>query len=122
MRADAERLRQGERLEHVYLAIGTVHPTATANDGAETVGKSRSETFVRPSPATAAERAADIFLSAQFWLALLIASVVYYWRFHSGTITFGANSVHYVLAFALGFAAYAAVADLPKALAEIALR
>ncbi len=120
--SNAETLRQGGRIEHVYRAIGTVHPTATANDGAETVGKSQSEIFVRPSPATAAERAADIFLSAQFWLALLIASVVYYWRFHSGTITFGANSVHYVLAFALGFAAYAAVADLPKALAEIALR
>ena len=122
LRSDAERLRQGERLEHVYRAIGTVHPTATATAGAETVGASGSETFVRPSPATAAERAADIFLSSQFWLALLIASVVYYWRFHSGTVTFGSNSVHYVLAFALGFAAYAAVADLPKALAEIVLK
>jgi hypothetical protein len=75
-----------------------------------------------PSPATAAERLADIFLTSQFGLALLIASIVYYWRFHSGTVTFGANSVHYVQAFALGFAAYAAVADLPKVLAELALR
>ena len=122
LRSDAEKLRQGERLEHVYRAIGTVHPTATATDGAETVGASGSDTFVRPSPATAAERAADIFLSSQFWLALLIASVIYYWRFHSGTVTFGSSSVHYVLAFALGFAAYAAVADLPKALAEIVLK
>lgn len=121
-RTDAEKLRQGDRLEHVYRAIGAVHPTATAVDGRETVGASSSDTFIGPSPANAAKRAADFFLSSQFWLALLIASVVYYWRFQSGTVIFGSSGVHYVQAFALGFAAYAAVADLPKALAEFALK
>jgi biopolymer transport protein ExbB/TolQ len=77
---------------------------------------------VNRSPATLAERLADVFLTTQFGLALLIASVVYYWRFHSGTVTFGSSSVHYIQAFILGFAAYAAVADLPKALVELALK
>jgi hypothetical protein len=48
--------------------------------------------------------------------------VVYYWRFHAETMIFGSSNRHYVTAFALGFAAYAAVAELPKALAEFALK
>ena len=77
---------------------------------------------VKPSPANFAQRLADIFLTSQFALALLIASVVYFWRFHAGTVIFGSESLHYVQAFALGVAAYAAVADLPKALGELLLK
>jgi hypothetical protein len=40
--------------------------------------------FDRPTPATTAEPLADIFLTAQFRLALLIASVAYFWRYHAG--------------------------------------
>jgi hypothetical protein len=106
------------RLEHVYQRIGTFHPSVTADQGRE-IGTSQSDVFVKSSPATKIERARDIFLNLQFALALLIALVVYFWRFHSGTVTFGAESVHYVQAFTLGFAAYAGVALLPNVLAEL---
>jgi hypothetical protein len=102
---DAEKLRQNERLEHPYRAIGTFTPSATASLGGQTIGIGSLKLTVNRSPASLAERLADIFLTTQFGLALLIASVVYYWRFHSGTVTFGAKSVHYVEAFILGFAA-----------------
>jgi hypothetical protein len=131
-RTDAEKARQGDLLEHSYNEAGTVHPVAIAADrflpappgafprvdGPE-LGRSVAEVFVHPSPATAAERLADIFLTAQFGLALLIASVVYFWRYHAGPRVFGARGFDYVEAFALGFAAYAAVADLPKVLSEL---
>ena len=45
------------------------------------LGRGVTEVFVQRSPATAAERLADIFLTAQFGMALLIASVVYFWRY-----------------------------------------
>ena len=122
LRTDAQTLRPGERLEHVYRTIGTFEPRVTASLGGKTVGVSALKLTVNPSPASAAERLADIFLTSQFWLALLIASVVYFWRFHSGAMIFGSQALHYVQAFALGFAAYAAVADLPKALADLALK
>lgn len=129
---DAEEVRQGDLLEHSYKEVGTVHLIAVAADRFLTappgavplaagpdLGRSVAEVFVRPSPATAAERLADVFLTAQFGLALLIASVVYFWRYHAGSRVFGTRGFDYVEAFALGFAAYAAVADLPKVLAEL---
>jgi hypothetical protein len=114
------------------VEVRTVHPVAVAADrfvsaagetlpravGAE-LGRSVAEVFVRPAPATAAERLADIFLTAQFGLALLIASVVYFWRYHAGPRVFGTRGFDYVETFALGFAAYAAVVDLPKMLVEL---
>jgi hypothetical protein len=129
---DAEKLSQGDRLEHSYHEVRTAHPVAIAADrflpappgvapradGPE-LGHSVAEVFVHPSPATAAERLADIFLTTQFGLALLIASIVYFWRYHAGARVFGTRSFDYVEAFALGFAAYAAVADLPKVLSEL---
>jgi hypothetical protein len=132
---DAEKLRRGEQLEHAYSEVQTVHPAAVAadrfspapsggvprSDGPE-LGRSEAKVFVRPSPATAAERLADMFLTAQFGLALLIASVVYFWRYHAGPRVFGTRGFDYVEAFALGFAAYAAVADLPKVLTELLVR
>jgi hypothetical protein len=89
LRTDAEQLLQGQRLEHRYAAVGTVHPTVVAAnrftaakegvvaaaDGPE-LGRSSTYLFVQQSPATTAERLADIFLTSQFSLALLIASVV----------------------------------------------
>ena len=62
--------------------------TVPRPDGPE-LGHSVAEVFVHPSPATTAERRADIFLTAQFGLALLIASVVYFWRHHAGPRVFG---------------------------------
>lgn len=132
LQTDAEKLRQGNRLEHSYNDVRTVHVIAVAADrflsasvgtvprpdGPE-LGHSVAEVFVHPSPATTAERLADIFLTAQFGLALLIASVVYFWRYHAGPRVFGARGFDCVEAFALGFAAYAAVTHLPKVLSEL---
>jgi hypothetical protein len=132
LQTDAEKLRQGDRLEHSYNEVRTVHAIAVAADrflsapagtvprpdGPE-LGRSVAEVFVHPSPATTAERLADIFLTAQFGLALLIASVVYFWRYHAGPRVFGTRGFDYVEAFALGFAAYAAVTHLPKVLSDL---
>ncbi len=67
--------------------------------------------FDRPTPATTAEPLADIFLTAQFRLALLIASVAYFWRYHAGARL---RHPRFDYMEALGFAAHAAAADLPK--------
>jgi hypothetical protein len=78
----------------LYGEVRTVRPVAVAADhffpvpsggvprpdGPE-LGRSVAKLFVHPSPATAAERLGDMFLTAQFGLALLIASVVYFWRY-----------------------------------------
>ena len=122
LRTTAEKLLESERPEHPYQQIKTFTLKATASIGDRKVGESILPLAVGPSPANFAQRLADIFLTSQFGLALLIASVVYFWRFHAGTVVFGSESLHYVQAFALGLAAYAAVADLPKALGELALR
>jgi hypothetical protein len=70
-----------------------------------------TEVFDRPTPATTAEPLADIFLTAQFRLALLIASVAYFWRYHAGARL---RHPRFDYMEALGFAAHAAAADLPK--------
>ena len=120
-RTTAERLLRSESPEHRYEQIRTFTLKAAASIGDRKVGESVLPLTVGPSPASFAERLADIFLTSQFGLALLIASVVYFWRFHATTVIFGSESLHYVQAFVLGLAAYAAVADLPKALEKLAL-
>ena len=122
LRTTAEKLLGSERPEHRFQEVKTFMVKATASIGERKVGESVLSLAVAPSPANFAQRLADIFLTSQFALALLIASVVYFWRFHAGTVVFGSESLHYVQAFALGLAAYAAVADLPRALGEFALR
>jgi hypothetical protein len=86
------------------------------------MGRSAAELFVHPSPATRAERLADMFLTAQFGLALMISAVVYFWRYHAGSKVFGSRGFDYIEAFALGFAAYYAVTDLPKTLGEFLVK
>jgi hypothetical protein len=66
----------------------------------------------------AAEALADTFLNARFALALLIAGVVYYWRFDTGRKVFGAQRFDYVEAFALGFVVNAVVANLSASIAQ----
>ena len=70
-----------------------------------------TEVVDRPTPATTAEPLADIFLTAQFRLALLTASVAYFWRYHAGARL---RHPRFDYMEALGFAAHAAAADLPK--------
>jgi hypothetical protein len=94
------------------LKPGGIEPAGAA------LGEGRTTVLIAPFPVSAAQRLADDFLNLRFAIALLIALVVYYWRYHSRTTIFGARSVDYVEAFALSFAANAAVANLPDILAK----
>lgn len=132
---DAEKLRQGDRLEHAYETAKTFQPVAMAADhfrhaandtlpqadGPE-LGRSTEDVLIEPSPASAAERLADTFLTTEFALSLLIASVVYLWRYMAGSRVFGARGVDYMEAFAMGFVAYAAVTNLPDAFTKLLLK
>lgn len=72
-----------------------------------------------PSPQTRLERLSDDLLNLHFALSMAIALVVYYWRYSNKTAIFGAKNYDYVEAFALGFAANAAVDKLPDILAKL---
>ncbi len=87
--------------------------------GQITLGQGSATILPRPSPISAAQRLADEFLNLRFGLALLVALTVYFWRYQNRASAFGAKPYDYVEAFALGFAADAAVAHLPQALAGL---
>lgn len=121
---NAEALRQGRQIVHTYDAPVAVHPTVTATEdpkpGETTgtlLGQGTSTILISPSPVSAVQTLADEFINLRFALALLIALTVYYWRYHSRAATFGGRGYDYVEAFALGFAADAAVSQLPQAVA-----
>ncbi len=111
---------------HVFDRTRTVIAHVTAAErftdaGAvigDTLGEGTVPLQIDPAPELAAQRLADRFLSARFALALIVASLVYYWRFHARPGVFGARSYDYVEAFAVGFAVNAAVAELPAAIAR----
>ena len=124
---DAERLRQGARLAHAYATSSTAHATVTAIEyggspasAGSTLGEGALTVLIAPNPVGTARRLADEFLNLRFALALLVSSTVYYWRYHRRTTVFGANGYDYVEAFAVGFAADAAVSNLPQALQAFA--
>jgi hypothetical protein len=73
---------------------------------------------ISASPVSEARQLADKFFNARFGLALLIASLLYFWRYHAAKAVFGANKFDYAQAFALGFVISAAVNELPQKLAE----
>jgi len=123
----AEALRQGRQIVHTYDAPVTVHLAVTAIEDPKpgettgtVLGQGTSTVLISPSPVTAAQVVADEFINLRFALALLIALTVYYWRYCSRAATFGARGYDYVEAFALGFAADAAVSQLPQAVAKFA--
>jgi hypothetical protein len=124
----AEAVRQGTRIEHEYAAPRTLHPhlvaaeqlDATLTPKGRLLGEGDTTLLLRPSPVTRAQALADTFLNARFALALLVASVVYYWRFHSGKKALGENSFDYVEAFAVGFAVSLAVSQLTDKMAALA--
>jgi hypothetical protein len=124
--ANAEQLRQGAPISHRYettktqhLQVTIVETGASAPAGRITLGQGSATILPRPSPISAAQRLADEFLNLRFGLALLVALTVYFWRYQNRTRAFGAQPYDYVEAFALGFAADAAVAHLPQALAGL---
>ena len=124
----AEQLRQGRAVTHDYAAPitarvtviaaerfkpGTIDPVDTA------LGAGGAGVLIAPSRVTRAELLADDILNLRFAIALLIALVVYYWRYQSKTAILGARGIDYVETFALGFAANAAVSNLPDVLAKL---
>jgi hypothetical protein len=125
--ANAEQLRQGRQIEHSYGAALTAHLTVTATEApvpgsatATLLGAGKTSILVAPSPVTGAQVVADEFLNLRFGLALLIALTVYYWRYQNRTAVFGTRTYDYVEAFALGFAADAAVSNFPAAIRAFA--
>ena len=84
------------------------------------LGEGDTTLLLGPSPVTSAQALADAFLNARFALALLVASVVYYWRFNSGKKAFGEKGFDYVEAFAVGFAISLAITKLPEKIAAFA--
>ena len=59
------------------------------------LGEGGTTLLIAPSPVSRAQRLADDFLNLRFATALLIALIVYYWRYHSKTAIFGARSIDY---------------------------
>ncbi len=125
--ASAEAMRQGRQVEHEFAAPLTAHLSVSAiadprpgETAGTMLGQGRATILVAPSPATGAQRLADDFINLRFALALLIALTAYFWRYHSRAAIFGARGYDYVEAFALGFAADAAVSHLPQAVAAFA--
>jgi hypothetical protein len=125
--ASAEALRQGKQITHDYTAALTANlsvsateaPTAGAPNGT-ILGAGATTILIAPSPLSGAQALADAFINLRFGLALLIALTVYYWRYNNRSSVFGARSYDYVEAFALGFAADAAVSNFPTVLKSFA--
>jgi hypothetical protein len=123
---NAEQLRQGAQISHRYtdartrtVKVSIVEPRAGRTGHDIRLGQGHTVILLRPSPISAARRLADEFLNLRFGLALLVALTIYYWRYHSKVTAFGARGYDYIEAFALGFAADAAVVHLPQALASL---
>jgi hypothetical protein len=127
-RASAEAVARGQPIEHVYekarpsvtVRVAAAQADDPLADTAHTLGQGVLPLTIDPSPIGTARLLADSFLNIRFLVALLIASVIYYWRFQSSKRVFGARSFDYVEAFALGFVVNAAVVDLPASLAKLA--
>ena len=131
MSLNAEELRKAKTFTHVYAAATSVAPAAEAAEALKPkplntpdaqnrqLGAGQMQAFsIAPSPVSLARQLADIFFNARFALALLIASLLYFWRYRSSKTVFGANPYDYAQAFALGFAVSLAVNELPGKLAD----
>jgi hypothetical protein len=127
--ANAEDLSKSNRFTHAYAeAKSTFVPAVVAAEAftpttLEAIGKRLGDGELRqfviqPSPISAARQLADIFFNVRFAIALLIAGLLYFWRFYTMKPVFGANAFDYAQAFALGFAVSLAVNELPKSLSE----
>lgn len=123
---DAETLRQ-TAAEHTYTRPLSAQITALATDGVTsdghavgvTLGDGTATLLIAPPPDSRARLLADRFFSARFALALIVALVIYSWRFQARDRVFGARGFDYAEAFILGFAVNAAIADLPGILAKL---
>jgi len=124
----AEDLRKNKLVTHTYADAKSFTIVAIAAEAFEpdtmepvnnALGEGRLQQLsISPSPISAARQLADTFFNARFGLALLIAGLLYFWRYYATKSVFGANTFDYAQAFAVGFAVSLAVNDLPQKLAE----
>ena len=127
---NAEELRKNA-LTHSYKTpeTFTVDATALESTGGRVPGPKQSmlgraepvSLVIAPSPVSLARDLADYLFNLRFGLALIIASLLYYWRYSAQKSAFGARSFDYAEAFALGFAVSLAVDRLADKLADFAL-
>lgn len=126
--ASAEDLRKNKWFSHAYSAPKSFMVAVAAADAfkpgtLQAIGKKLGDGELRgltisPSPISAARHLADIFVNARFGLALLIAALLYFWRYYAAKPVFGANAFDYAQAFALGFVVSLAVNELPQKLTD----
>ena len=127
--ATAEDLRKNKWFTHAYAgANSAATPTVVAAEAfqpgtitpvGKMLGKGEASAMsISPSPISLARLVADWLFNVRFGLALLIAGLLYFWRYFSMRQVFGANRFDYAQAFALGFAVSFAVDQLPKGLAD----
>ena len=128
MLMSGEDLRKKNLITHEYRSSRTYEVTVIVADEfqrdiAHLAGKifGRGEVQqlrIAPSPISLARQLEDTFFNARFALSLLIAGLLYFWRYYSSKAVFGANGLDYAQAFALGFAVSLAINELPQRLAE----
>lgn len=124
----AEELHRNKSVRHAFfearrftivaraMEMSAVGATPAAQ---RTIGMSQNESVsIVRSPISAARELSETFFNARFGLALLVAGLLYFWRFHAKKIVFGANGFDYAEAFALGFAVSLAINNLPEKLAK----
>jgi hypothetical protein len=125
---NAEALRKTKALRHAYqdAKTKTILVTATefSDPGAPALAKKplgvgKLQIGVSPSPVSLARQLADLLFNMRFALALLIASVLYIWRYFTQKTIFGSDLFDYAQAFALGFAVSLAVDSLPQQVAQL---
>ena len=119
-RTDADSIRRGAVPEHAFArpVAETLHVVAQDPTAGQVLGEGRLTLPVGDSPVSLAQGLAERLFNMRFLLALAVAVMIYLWRFQAGRKVFGASSVDYVEAFALGIAMDAIVADLPVLLSR----
>lgn len=128
-RVTAEELRRNKSVRHAFsearrftiVAKATEAPAAGATLAVQrTLGASQNESLsILRSPISAARELSETFFNARFGLALLVAGLLYFWRFQAKKVVFGAAAFDYAEAFALGFAVSLAINHLPEKLAKL---
>ena len=122
-----DELRKNPSLTHVYadaksFTLAVLAAEAFKPDSMlpvpKALGGGKLSLSISPSPISAARHLANIFFNVRFGLALLIAGLLYFWRYHARKAVFGANAFDYAEAFALGFTVSLAINELPQKLAE----
>jgi hypothetical protein len=124
---DAEQLGHNPQVQHTFANGGrhniNVRVAEAFGPGGDilrgsVLGEGLLTLSIDDSPVSKAQQVADQFLNLRFLLTLLIAAIVYYWRFHAKDRVFGMQGFDYVQAFVLGFVVEAAATDLPHKLEQ----